>query len=515
MAYKPVMLIILDGWGLSDKQEGNAIALAAKPFYDSLLKKYPHAKVVTSGDEVGLPKGQMGNSEVGHLNIGAGRVVYQELTRINKAIETGDFFINPVLNEGIRYALEKKKALHLVGLISDGGVHSHLEHLYALLEMAKNKELQEVYIHAILDGRDVHPLSAKEYLSALEKKLAKLGLGKIATVAGRYYTMDRDKRWDRVEKGYLAMVNGEGLKASRALEALEKAYGLRITDEFVEPTVIVDQHGKAIGQINENDAVIMFNFRADRVRQISHAFTDETFSAFRRPKGYLGLKYICMTEYDITLNAPVAYPPQNLDNTLGEYVSKQGLKQLRIAETEKYAHVTFFFNGGVEKAYPGEDRILIDSPKVTTYNLKPEMSACQISDSVIEKLKTIEYDLIVLNYANPDMVGHTGYLEAGVKAIECVDCCLAQVVQFVLDKKGALLITADHGNAEHMVDEDTLEPLTAHTSNQVPIILVADHLKDVHLNDGVLKDIAPTVLELMGLAKPLEMTGQSLIVKEG
>lgn len=512
MAYKPVMLMILDGWGISDVREGNAIALAAKPNYDRLTAGFPFAKLTTSGEYVGLPSGQMGNSEVGHLNIGAGRIVYQELTRINRAIKNGEFQANPVLQGALEYAAQEKKALHLLGLLSDGGVHSHIEHLFALLEMARDKGLQKVYVHALLDGRDVPPANAGEYITALEEKMATLGTGKIATVSGRYYTMDRDSRWDRVEKAYKAMVKGEGVKARLAMEALEKAYGSRTTDEFVEPTVIVDDAGQPQGLIAQGDAVIMFNFRADRARQISHAFVDEDFSAFERPGGHLKLHYVCFTQYDITLDAPVAFPPQNLDNTLGEIVSNAGLRQLRIAETEKYAHVTFFFNGGIEKAYPGEDRILIPSPQVPTYNMKPQMSACEVSDKVVEKIRDEDYALIVLNYANADMVGHTGQLEASVKAIETVDTCMGKVVEAVLNKGGAVLITADHGNAENMVDFESGQPQTAHTSNLVPIILVAGDLGRIELRDGSLEDVAPTILELMGLEKPQEMTGKSLIL---
>lgn len=512
MIKKPVTLIILDGWGISPDKEGNAIALAAKPCYDSLIKRYPHAVLRSSGEEVGLPEGQMGNSEVGHLNIGAGRIVYQELTRINKAVKSGEFQHNPVLLQAIDKAGQDKKALHLLGLLSDGGVHSHITHLYALLEMAKDKGVREVYVHAVLDGRDVPPANAREYLTALEGKMKELGVGRIATVSGRYYTMDRDKRWDRVAKGYKAMVAGEGRKACLAVEALEKAYEMKITDEFVEPTVIVDAKGEPVGRVKSGDVLIFYNFRADRARQISHAFTDRDFAAFQRPGGFLDLHFVCFTQYDITLRAPVAFAPQNLENTLGEVVSEAGLTQLRIAETEKYAHVTFFFNGGVEEPYPGEERVLIPSPQVATYNLKPEMSACQISDKVLEKIREKAYDLIVINYANPDMVGHTGQLDAAVRAVETVDNCLSRLLDPILEMGGAVLITADHGNVEQMLDPETKEPLTAHTSNLVPVILVTKEPPgSLHLENGSLEDVAPTVLELMGLAKPEEMTGKSLI----
>lgn len=503
--------MILDGWGISPDEEGNAIAQANKPCYDRLMAQYPHAVLETSGEEVGLPQGQMGNSEVGHLNIGAGRVVYQELTRINKAIRTGDFAKNPVLTEAMNKAKEGDKALHLIGLLSDGGVHSHIEHLYALLEIAKEKGLTKIFIHPLLDGRDVPPTNAGEYITALEKKLAQLGIGKIATIAGRYYTMDRDQRWERVKKGYDAMVAGEGPKACLPMEALERAYSLKVTDEFVEPTVIVDEKGQPLGTIQKGDVVIFYNFRADRARQISHAFADRVFEPFIRPGGFLDLHYVCMTQYDITIDAPVAYMPQNLDNTLGEVVSKAGLRQLRIAETEKYAHVTFFFNGGIEEAYAGEERLLVESPKVATYNLKPEMSACLVSEKAVEKVRETPYELVVLNYANADMVGHTGQLNACVFAIETVDTCMDSVIQAILDLGGAVLITADHGNAESMLDHDTHQPMTAHTSNKVPAILVASGLENVRLRNGALKDVAPTVLELMGLEKPPEMEGESLI----
>jgi len=398
-----------------------------------------------------------------------------------------------------------------MGLLSDGGVHSHIEHLFALMDLAKTKGVQRLFIHTILDGRDVPPASAGGYLAQLERKIQELGLGKIATVAGRYYTMDRDKRWERVEKGYRAMVAGEGLKACCAQEALEKSYELKVTDEFVEPTVIVDEQGKPVGRIKHGDVVILYNFRADRARQISYAFTEEAFTGFARPGGYPDVHYVCLTQYDISIKAPIAFPPQNLENTLGEVVSKAGLTQLRIAETEKYAHVTFFFNGGIEKAYPGEERILVPSPKVATYNLQPEMSACQVTEQVVDKIHVNNYDLIVLNYANPDMVGHTGQLPACIKAIETVDGCLQRLISAVLAVGGCLLVTADHGNAEQMINEDTREPFTAHTANLVPCILVGKGTEQVRLRDGSLQDIAPTLLQLLGLSQPAEMTGQSLI----
>ena len=511
MANKPVMLVILDGWGLSQNEEGNAIYLARKPFYNQLKKEFPHCVLKCSGEDVGLPAGQMGNSEVGHLNIGAGRVVYQELTRINRSIRLGEFAKNTVLNEAIDKAVQKNSALHLMGLLSDGGVHSHIEHLFALMDAAKAKGVKKLYIHAILDGRDVPPANAGEYLESLEKKIEEIGLGQIATVSGRYYTMDRDTRWERVEKGYLAMVNGEGIKACMAREALEKSYELKVTDEFVEPTVIVDEQGEAVGRIKQDDVVILYNFRADRARQISYAFTEKDFAGFVRPGGIPQVHYVCFTQYDLNIAAPVVFPPQNLANTLGEVVSKAGLKQLRIAETEKYAHVTFFFNGGVEKANPGEERVLVPSPKVATYNLQPEMSAFEVTRQLVRKLAETAYGLVVVNFANPDMVSHTGNLDACVKAIETVDNCLQEVVKAVLSQNGIVLITADHGNAEYMIDCNTHKCLTAHTTNNVPCFLVGNNVEELRLRDGSLQDIAPTLLKLMGIEKPLEMTGESLI----
>ncbi|MDD2400919.1 MAG: 2,3-bisphosphoglycerate-independent phosphoglycerate mutase [Clostridia bacterium] len=514
MTYKPVMLVILDGWGISQRKSGNAITLARTPFYDNLINKYPHCKLKSFGEAVGLPEGQMGNSEVGHLNIGAGRVVYQELTRINRAIRQGELVTNQVLKDAMEKAVQEKKPVHLMGLLSDGGVHSHINHLFALMEMAKAKGVGKLYIHALLDGRDVAPASAEKYITALEGKISELGLGQIATIAGRYYTMDRDKRWDRVEKGYRAMVDGEGLKARLPMEALEKAYEMKITDEFVEPTVMVDDKGEPIGKVLPGDVMIMYNFRADRARQISYAFTDKEFSGFKRSAGFPDIHYVCFTQYDVNIKAPVAFSPQDLDNTLGEVVSEAGLTQLRIAETEKYAHVTFFFNGGVEEANSREERILVSSPKVATYDLQPEMSACQVTSKVIEKINDSEYSLIVLNYANTDMVGHTGQLDACIKAVETVDTCLNQTLEAVLNKGGVVLVTADHGNAECMVDYQTQKPFTAHTSNFVPCVLVGNEMGHVLLRDGSLQDIAPTLLKLMGLKKPKEMTGESLIIGE-
>lgn len=515
MKYRPVVLIILDGWGLGNEKMGNAIFLARKPFYNSLLKKYPYNVLVASGEAVGLPAGQMGNSEVGHLNIGAGRIVYQDLTRINRAICSGELQQNDVLLQALERVKISGKALHFIGLLSDGGVHSHLLHLFAFLELAKDKGVERIYLHPILDGRDVPPVSAAKYVRELERKLRELGCGKIATLAGRYYTMDRDQRWARTEKSYLAMVEGRGPKASSALKALEEAYRQGITDEFIEPTVLVDAIGQPLGKIRPGDTVLMYNFRADRARQISYAFTEKEFKGFPRPAGFPQVNYLCLTIYDLNINCPVIFPPVDLKNTLGEVISQAGLKQLRLAETEKYAHVTFFFNGGIERPFPGETRILIPSPQVATYDLQPEMSAELITETLLEKLREMVYDFIVLNYANPDMVGHTGNLKACIQAIEKIDQCLQRVVKEILSLGGVALITADHGNAEKMLDQCTQKPLTAHTINPVPCLLISPYSQDLKLRTGSLRDLAPTILDLMGLSKPPEMTGRSLIRREG
>ena len=512
MAKKPVMLMILDGFGIAPKAEGNAVELAKKVNYDRLIANYPNSQLQASGMFVGLPDGQMGNSEVGHLNIGAGRVIYQELTRITKEIRDGGFFINQALLKAISNVKENNSTLHLMGLLSDGGVHSHIDHLKGLLELAKKMEVENVCLHAFMDGRDVAPSSGKEFVAEIEEAMAEIGVGKIATISGRYYAMDRDNRWERVQLAYDAMVLGNGEKAASAIECIEKSYNDSKTDEFVLPCVI-ENDGKPVGTIKNNDSVIFFNFRPDRAREITRAINDKEFGGFERET--LNLTFVTMTQYDKTLEGvEVAYRPQGISNTLGEYVSSKGLNQLRIAETEKYAHVTFFFNGGVEKENEGEDRALIASPKVATYDLKPEMSAYEVTEELINRLDSDKYDMIILNYANPDMVGHTGVVEAAVKAIEVVDECLGKVVSKVLELDGTVFITADHGNAEVMVDYTTGNPFTAHTTEPVPFVWVANDTEGRTLKEGKLADIAPTMLNAMGLEAPEEMTGESLIIKK-
>ena len=460
---------------------------------------------------MGLPAGQMGNSEVGHLNIGAGRVVYQELTRITRDIRNESFFKNEELLAAVRFAKKNNGALHLMGLLSDGGVHSHIEHLFSLLEMARREKQKLVYIHAFLDGRDVPPANAKEYITLLEQKCAELGIGKIVTVTGRYYAMDRDARWERTEKAYRAMVLGEGYKAETAEKALQEAYKRGETDEFVQPAVIVGTSGKPLATIVDGDAVVFYNFRPDRARQITRAFIDPKFTYFKRPDTHPEIHYTSMTLYDKNFDVPVAFKPQKLVNTLGEVLSKNGIKQLRLAETEKYAHVTFFFNGGVETPYPGEERVLISSPKVATYDLKPEMSAREVTAALLEQLQKDEFQVVIVNYANADMVGHTGVLSAAIEAIETVDSCLAVVVNNILERDGTVLITADHGNAECMVGDEG-GAFTAHTTNPVPFLLISnDELRQARLRTGRLEDIAPTMLKLLSIVKPLEMTGKTLI----
>ncbi len=501
---RPIAIIIMDGFGISPTQEGNAIAHASKPNLERLWKEYPTTTLKASGLAVGLPRGQMGNSEVGHLNLGGGRIVYQDLTRISLAVEKGTFASNPVLHEAMNLARKGDSKLHLIGLLSDGGVHSHITHLYALLEMARSMDLSRVFVHAILDGRDVPPRSALGYFRDLEEKFSQTGTGSTATVSGRYYTMDRDRRWERVEKAYRCLVYGEGLRADSAEEAVRKGYDRGENDEFIMPTVVDDK-----GMVDDGDSIIFFNFRPDRAREITRAFVDKDFQEFATKP--IRVHYTCMTQYDATLNAPVAFPAENLTDTLGEVVSRAGLKQLRIAETEKYAHVTYFFNGGKEEVNPGEDRVLIPSPKVATYDLQPQMSAYEVRDELLARLDSGRYDLVVLNFANPDMVGHTGIFEAAVKAVEVVDGCVGEIVNRILSLGGAVLLTADHGNAEKMQDSDTGQPHTAHTTNPVPISLITSDRKSYRLReDGILADVAPTALELMHIPQPEAMTGRTL-----
>ncbi len=499
---KPLALIIMDGFGLDNRTEGNAIHAAATPNLSRLFAQNPFTAIGASGMDVGLPDGQMGNSEVGHTNIGAGRVVYQELTRITKSIQDGDFQKNEALCAAMANA--KDHALHLIGLLSDGGVHSHLQHLFGLLDMAKASGVTNVFVHCLMDGRDVPPTSGKEFVAALQEKLTALGVGRIATVMGRYYAMDRDNRWDRVEKAYAAMVYGEGEKNTDAVAAMQASYDAGVTDEFVLPTVC-----DVSGTIGAGDSVVFFNFRPDRAREITRTFVDPDFAGFERKNGFFPLTYVCMTQYDATMpNVQVAFRPQSLGNTLGEYLSKRDMTQLRIAETEKYAHVTFFFNGGVEREFDGEDRVLINSPKVATYDLQPEMSAYPVCDAVVERIRSGKYDVIILNYANCDMVGHTGVFDAAKAAVEAVDTCVGRTVDAVLEMGGTALITADHGNADRMTEEDG-SPFTAHTTNPVPFCVVG---RDCTLREGGrLCDIAPTMLELLGLEQPAEMDGVSLI----
>ena len=472
MKDKLTMLMILDGFGINEKKEANAVKLANTPNIDKLMKTCPTTQIHTSGLDVGLPEGQMGNSEVGHTNIGAGRIVYQELTRITKSIEDGDFFSNPEFSKAIENCKKYNSKLHVMGLLSDGGVHSHIRHLYGILELAKRKDFENVYVHCFMDGRDTPPASGENYISSLEEKMKEKGIGKIATISGRFYAMDRDKRWNRIEKAYNALVKGEGIKATSAISAIESSYQKEVFDEFIEPTVITNNDGEPVATIGEHDSVIFFNFRPDRAREITRALVDPEFNEFDVKKN-LNLCYICMTSYDETMpNVSIAFKKEELKNTFGEYISANGLKQLRIAETEKYAHVTFFFNGGEEKQYEGEDRILVPSPKVETYDLKPEMSAYEVTEKLVDAINSKKYDCIILNYANPDMVGHTGNLEAAIKAIEAIDECVGKVVEAVEAQNGVLIITADHGNSEQMIDYSTGEPHTAHTTNPVPLILV-------------------------------------------
>lgn len=504
---KPTMLMILDGYGYNPETYGNAIAMAKKPFLDDIFLHYPNSLLDCSGLDVGLPKGQMGNSEVGHLNIGSGRVIYQDLTKITKSIDDRSFFKNPALLKAMTHARERDTALHLLGLVSNGGVHSHMDHIFALIDMAKKNGISKLYIHAFLDGRDVPPNSGLGFIEELEAYMKKVGLGRIASVSGRYYAMDRDKRWARLEKAYDAMTLGQGHHNSKAMEAVEDSYFKEEYDEFMLPTIIDPRV-----TVEDGDAMIMFNYRPDRAREITRAFVDIDFEGFERMKVCKDLCYVCMTQYDASIRGvEIAFPPEHYDNTLGHYISSLRLKQLRIAETEKYAHVTFFFNGGVEAPEPGEDRMLIPSPKVATYDLMPEMSAYTVADTVLKEIESDRYDLIILNFANADMVGHTGNLEATIKAIEALDECAAKVIKAILAKNGQILLTADHGNADCMLDENEAV-VTSHSLNPVPIVNISSDPRPLK-KGGKLSDIAPTLLEMMGLQIPKEMTGKSLLKK--
>ena len=513
MSKKPTVLMILDGFGLNDKTEGNAVAQAKTPVMDKLMKEYPFVKGYASGLAVGLPDGQMGNSEVGHLNMGAGRIVYQELTRITKEIEDGDFFKNEALVKGMENVKKNGSALHLCGLLSDGGVHSHNTHLYGLLEMAKKEGIEKVYVHCFLDGRDTAPASGKGFIEELQAKMKEIGVGEIATIEGRYYAMDRDNRWDRVEAAYKAMAEGVGEKADSAITAIDASYAKDVTDEFVVP-VVVEKDGKPVATVNDKDTVIFYNFRPDRAREIRRAFCADDFDGFNRGTRK-DVTFVCFTEYDATIpNKDVAFHKVQLVNTFGEFLAKNGKTQARIAETEKYAHVTFFFNGGVEEPNKGEDRILVKSPKVATYDLQPEMSAPSVCEKLCDAIRSDKYDVIIINFANPDMVGHTGIMEAAVKAVETVDECVGKAVDALLEVGGQMFICADHGNAEQLVDYETGDPYTAHTTNPVPFILVNYDPAYTLKENGRLADIIPTMIEMMGMEKPEEMTGESLLIKK-
>lgn len=511
---KPMMLMILDGWGIRPAGPGNAVCLAQTPRLDDLLSRYPHTQLQTSGKAVGLPDGIMGNSEVGHLNLGAGRVVYQDLTRIDLTIEDGSFFENPAINKAVQSALEQGRALHLMGLVSDGGVHSQLTHLLALLDLAKNKGLTRVYVHAILDGRDTPPDGGKDYVARVQAHIDKTGTGRIASICGRYYAMDRDTRWDRTQRAYQLYTQGVGVPETNPVAAVAQAYEKNETDEFVKPIVITDKNNAPLATIQDGDSVIFFNFRADRARQITRALTETRFQGFERSAWPQVAEYVCMALYDEQFSLPIAFPPVVLKEILGEVISRQGLKQLRIAETEKYAHVTYFFNGGEEKPFENEDRCLVPSPRdVPTYDYKPQMSAEAVTEEVLQRIASDGYDLMILNFANMDMVGHTGKLEAAIEAVQTVDQCVGRIVDAIRAKDGALLITADHGNAETLID-DNGHVHTAHTTNPVHLVLVNDSLKQVRLNPGVLGDVAPTILDLMAITQPKEMTGRSLLEKK-
>ncbi|MCT2344881.1 2,3-bisphosphoglycerate-independent phosphoglycerate mutase [Niallia taxi] len=510
MSKSPVALIILDGFALRDERMGNAVAQAKKPNFDKYWNKYPHTTLVASGEAVGLPEGQMGNSEVGHLNIGAGRIVYQSLTRVNVAIREGQFAKNETFVNAIKHVKENGKNLHLFGLLSDGGVHSHIEHMFALLRLAKEEGVEKVYIHGILDGRDVGQKTAEKYIKATQEKMEEYGVGEFATISGRYYSMDRDKRWDRVEKSYRAMAYGEGPSYSNPLDVVEDNYRNGIFDEFVLPSVITKEDGKPVATIQDEDAVIFYNFRPDRAIQISNVFTNEDFRSFDRGENHpKDLYFVCLTHFSETVKGYVAFKPTNLDNTIGEVISQNGMTQLRIAETEKYPHVTFFMSGGREAEFPGEKRILINSPKVATYDLQPEMSAYEVTDALLKEIEADNFDAIILNFANPDMVGHSGMLEPTIKAIETVDECLGKIITLIEEKGGKAIITADHGNSDEVVTLDG-KPMTAHTTNPVPVIVT---VPGVELQEGKLGDLAPTMLELLGLEQPAEMTGTSIIKK--
>ena len=514
MSKKPTVLLIMDGFGLNDRHEANAVYEANTPNIDKLMEECPFVKGNASGLAVGLPDGQMGNSEVGHLNMGAGRIVYQELTRITKAIQDGDFFDNKAFLEAVENCKKNNSTLHLYGLLSDGGVHSHNTHLYALLELAKRQGLTDVCVHCFLDGRDTAPTSGKEFIEELEAKIKEIGVGQIASIEGRYYAMDRDNRWDRVEKAYAALVYGEGNEAADAVEAIQASYDNDKTDEFVIPTVI-KKDGQPVGTVKANDSVIFFNFRPDRAREITRAMCDPAFTGFERRNGVFPLTDVCFTEYDETIPGKIiAFHKEEIANTFGEFLAANGLTQLRLAETEKYAHVTFFFNGGVEVPNKNEDRILVKSPAVATYDLQPEMSAPEVGEKLVEAIKSDKYDVIIINFANPDMVGHTGVQEAAIKAVETVDTCVGNAVAALKEVDGQMFICADHGNCEQLIDYETGEPYTAHTTNPVPFILVNYDPAYTLREGGCLADIAPTLIEMMGMEQPKEMTGKSLLIKK-
>lgn len=508
MNNKTVLLTILDGWGNAPSCPTNAISAAKTPTYDALIKDYPTTQIYADGEHVGLPDGQMGNSEVGHLNLGAGRIVYQDLTKITKSIKDGDFFENKAFLKAIDHVKKNNSSLHIMGLVSPGGVHSSMQHLYGLIDLAHKHNIKDFYLHAFLDGRDTPPKSALGYVSEVNSKLKSLGLPQVATVSGRYYAMDRDKRWDRIEKAYNCLLSGEGLCAKTPEEAIQSSYDNEITDEFVLPTVIGDEKSR----LKDNDAIIFFNYRPDRARELTRAINDPNFDGFERKKVLNNIAYVCMSQYDETFNLPIAYPPEKLTNILAEVLDKHGVKEFRTAETEKYAHITFFFNGGMEKAFDSETRALVSSPKVATYDLQPEMSAYEVKDNVVKALKSKQYQFILVNFANPDMVGHTGVLPAAIKAIETIDNCLKEIVEAVKEVDAKMILTADHGNAECMEDLKTHVPFTAHTTNMVPLVLINDGKQNLR-NGACLADIAPTILDILEIDKPKEMTGVSIIEK--